>query len=1014
MADLLSVSDLRTQFNTERGAVKAVDGIDLTIKEGETVGLVGESGSGKSVTALSAMQLVDDPGEIAGGAIGFHDDEHAAKMAAEFDHALADYPFDLVKACRVLGGQLRRGENVETAPEELRGIARDLDTGEDPGGFAADIRSLADNLDDSEDPASVGEALSSAIDNSVSGFVFFDAISLDPGPDADLDPTADPIPVLQGGEHESVSLEGGVVDLRAAPESVLREIRGGEMSMIFQDPMTSLNPAMTIGGQIAESLRLHRYGRRPNDTWLNAIRETIRRGEISGEILEDTVEILDEVGIPEPEARLDEYPHEFSGGMRQRVLIAIALACRPKLLIADEPTTALDVTIQAQILDLINDLQTERGMSVLFITHDLGVIAETCDRVAVMYAGEIVEEGPVEEIFHDPSHPYTYTLLESIPRDDVDRLQPIEGNVPDLIDMPEGCHFAPRCPWAEPECTEGTIPYLQHGPESVNHRSKCILEHFDTDEYGADEPGVAASSRTFTGEPLMEVEGLKKYFSQADGLLDKWLADEPQTVKAVDEVSLDIYEGETLGLVGESGCGKSTTGRTVLRLLEPTDGTVVFTGEDLSGLDKGGLRRKRREMQMIFQDPMSSLDPRQTVGKTIVEPLKIHNLPATDSSVSTRANVEVTGLGRDAVTVDVADDVDRLLEATDGEVVVPITVTVADGEVSVTVEGRVDVSTEVTREDDRITAVTIDVSAGESARAVRRKRVVELMEAVGLEPGQFDRYPHELSGGQRQRVGIARALAVDPDFIVADEPVSALDVSVQAQILNLMKDLQEEFGFTYLFIAHDLSVVRHISDRVAVMYLGRIVETAPTQELFEDPRHPYTQALLSSIPEPDPLADTDDRILLKGDVPSPIDPPSGCRFRTRCPQVIPPDDLDIEQEVFREVMDFRERVENRDIPLDAVWEDAGAPEADTPEAASTDGGHEATRDAFREELWGREFTTDPTALVRETVESAFDALADGGWGEAEETLLDVFETPCEKQEPVLDDTTHPAACHLSE
>jgi peptide/nickel transport system ATP-binding protein len=1016
MADLLSMSDLRTQFNTERGAVKAVDGVNITIEEGETVGLVGESGSGKSVTALSSMQLVDDPGEIVGGTVGFHDDELAAELAADFDGALADYPLALVKACRTMAGDLRREEGVEVASGELRGIAGDLDREDDPADLATDLREFADRLDDGAPPAGVATDLADTIDDAVSGYVFYTSLTLDPEAGADIEPGADPKDVLRDrvDGHEHVTVEDGVIDVTGAPEAVMREIRGGEMSMIFQDPMTSLNPAMTIGEQIAESLKLHRYGEAPDDTWLNAIREMISGGDVEGEVLEDTVEILDAVGIPEPEARLDEYPHEFSGGMRQRVLIAIALACRPQLLIADEPTTALDVTIQAQILDLINDLQDEFGMSVLFITHDLGVIAETCDRVAVMYAGEIVEEGPVEDIFHDPSHPYTYALLESIPREDTDRLQPIEGNVPDLIDMPDGCHFAARCPWAKPECTEGEIPYLQHGPEDVDHRSKCILEDFDTAEYGTDEPGVDASSKTFTGDPMMEVDSLKKYFSRAEGLLDRWLSDEPQTVKAVDGVSMDIYEGETLGLVGESGCGKSTTGRTILRLLEPTDGRVLFTGEDLASLDSDALRAKRREMQMIFQDPMSSLDPRQRVGKTIEEPLKIHGLPESDPDVTTRADLTVEGLARDAVSVEVADNVDALTESTGGEAVVPVTVSLEDDEVAVEVRGVLDVTTEVTREEGRVTAVEISISAGESRRAIRRNRVLELMEAVGLERGQYERYPHELSGGQRQRVGIARALAVDPDFIVADEPVSALDVSVQAQILNLMEDLQEEFGFTYLFIAHDLSVVRHICDRVAVMYLGRVVETAPTRELFDDPRHPYTQALLSSIPEPDPLADTEDRILLKGDVPSPIDPPSGCRFRTRCPQVIPPEDLDIEQEVFRDVMDFRERVENQDIPLDAIWEDVSADDgpAETPTEQAADGGHEASREAFVDALWDRELQTEPTGSARMAVESAFDALAREDWEEAEEVLQETFETPCENRDPELGEGAHPVACHL--
>ncbi|WP_440990573.1 ABC transporter ATP-binding protein [Haloarchaeobius baliensis] len=805
MNDVLSISGLRTQFSTDRGQVKAVDGIDLTVREGETVGLVGESGSGKSVTALSTMGLVDDPGEVVDGTVEFHD-----------------------------------------------------------AAFASD---LADRY-----------------------------------PDGDF-----------------VDTDSGVVDLTAAPEPAMRSIRGGEMSMIFQDPMTSLNPALTVGEQVAESLQLHQYGGRKKDTWWNAVREvlpSLRGGGIDEEVLQSAVDILEQVGIPDPGERIDDYPHEFSGGMRQRVLIAIALACQPQLLIADEPTTALDVTIQAQILELINELQADIGMSVLFITHDLGVIAETCDRVAVMYAGEIVEEGPVEEIFENPSHPYTYTLLESIPTDETDRLTPIEGNVPDLVDMPSGCHFAPRCPWAEPECREGEIEYRQHGPESVAHRSKCILDDFDTSVYGTDEDAMAAGTERFDGDPLLEVDGLEKYFSQADDLLDRLLADEQRPVRAVDGVDLELYEGETLGLVGESGCGKSTTGRTLLRLLEPTDGRVLFAGEDLASLDDDDLRKRRRDIQMIFQDPMSSLDPRMTVAQTIREPLKIHGLPEGDG-VSTR------------------------------------------------------------------------------------ERVDELIEAVGLEVDQRDRYPHELSGGQRQRVGIARALAVDPDFIVADEPVSALDVSVQAQILNLLEDLQEEFGLTYLFIAHDLSVVRHISDRVAVMYLGKVVEIAETGELFADPRHPYTEALLSSIPDPDPTAETEDRILLSGSVPSPIDPPSGCRFRTRCPKVIPPDDLDIEQAAYRELMDFRQRVAERSVPEELLVTTSQG----TPQAA-TDGGVAVTE--AREEL----FDTSLPPEVRQVVDESLRLVADGEYETAEELLAEEFGSVCEREEPALGAGVHQSACHL--
>ncbi|WP_280178862.1 ABC transporter ATP-binding protein [Halorussus halobius] len=831
VSDLLSVSDLRTQFNTERGVVEAVDDFDLTIREGETVGLVGESGSGKSVSALSLLQLVDDPGEVVSGQARFAHGELAADFAERY-------------------------------------------------------------------PEGVGE------------FVFPDE---------------------------------GTVDLLAAPEEAMRAVRGGEVSMIFQDPMTSLNPALTVGEQVAESLRLHQYGGRRRDSWWNAVREVLPSlggKEVDESVLRDTVDMLEQVGIPEPTERVDEYPHEFSGGMRQRVLIAIALACQPKLLVADEPTTALDVTIQAQILDLINDLQDDLGMSVFFITHDLGVVAETCDRVAVMYAGDVVEVGPVDEIFHDPSHPYTYALLESIPREDKERLTPIEGNVPDLIDMPEGCHFAGRCPWEQPECTGGAIPHLQHGPDDVDHRAKCVLEDFDESRYGADREGVTSRDHE-VGDRLLEVDGLKKHFSRADGLLDEWLADEIESVKAVDGVSFDVYEGETLGLVGESGCGKSTAGRTLLHLEAPIDGTVVFQGTDLSTLDREELREKRKDMQMIFQDPLSSLDPRMTVGAIIAEPLKIHDLPE-------------------------------------------------------------------------------ESPAGDTSRKQqRRERVLELMDEVGLERGQYDRYPHEISGGQRQRVGVARALAVDPDFIVADEPVSALDVSVQAQILNLLEDLQDEFGLTYLFIAHDLSVVRHISDRVAVMYLGELVEIADTDELFADPKHPYTRALLSAIPEPDPRADTDDRVILEGDVPSPIDPPSGCHFRTRCPRVIPPGDFDIAQPAYREVMNYRERVEDRRIDLDSAREEAagrGRAEAETVTATDggerTDGSPQASSEAFRAVLWDRLFDAEPTGRPREVVVESFDHLAEGEWAAAESLLADHFGSVCERTNPVLQEAAHPAACHL--
>lgn len=938
MPDLLSLSGVKTQFDTDRGVVKAVDGIDLTIREGETVGLVGESGSGKSVTALSAMDLVDSPGRIADGQIEFHDPEVVRRVAQQHSNQIVTGRHD--GFIYINDGHIDRS----SVPQDVT------------------VPDRADAL----------------------------------GSLARLHPDA----IIRGDDDDGyLYIEEGYVDLAAAPEPVLRDVRGGDIGMVFQDPMTSLNPALTVGEQVAESLSLHQYGEQKDDTWRNAISESLVPGRMNEELREETIELLAEVGIPEPAERIDEYPHEFSGGMRQRVLVAIALACRPKLLIADEPTTALDVTIQAQILDLLNDLQDDIGMSVLFITHDLGVVAETCDRVAVMYAGEIIEEGPVEEIFTNPSHPYTYTLLESIPHEGTDRLTPIEGNVPDLINMPDGCYFAPRCPWSKPECEEGEIPYLQHGPESIDHRAKCILPDYDTSRYRPEGVSATSSHDIDTDEdPLVSARGLTKHFSRADGILGKLFGE--GTVKAVDDVDLDVYEGETLGLVGESGCGKSTTGRSILQLTEPTDGTVLFTGDVLGDMSRSELREKRRDMQMIFQDPLSSLDPRQTVRSTIAEPLEIHDQPQFDVSANVFGGKDVELTGTESL-------LGELVERDDSD----IAVTIRDQEV-----GSLELRTEVLSKEDidisiseRERGLTISLSIDRSKRDVRDARITELLGEVGLDPTQRDRYPHELSGGQRQRVGIARALAVDPDFIVCDEPVSALDVSVQAQIINLLEDLQQQFGLTYLFIAHDLSVVRHICDRIAVMYLGDIVEIAGTDELFSESKHPYTRALLSAIPTPDPTRESD-RVLLEGGVPSPVDPPSGCSFRTRCPSIIPPQSIEIDQETYREVMHFRQRVEEKSVDLDAIQEEGFVTDGGT--SVSTADSPDVSGDASAQQLVDIIFDAQLTGENRMTVAWTIDLIDEGKWREAQDVLRQRFESVCERDDPVLQKEPHPAACHL--
>ncbi|HET7138748.1 MAG TPA: ABC transporter ATP-binding protein [Arthrobacter sp.] len=582
----------------------------------------------------------------------------------------------------------------------------------------------------------------------------------------------------------SVRLQGK--ELLGLSDKAMCAYRGNDIAMVFQDPLSSLTPVYTVGAQITEALTIHNPG------MSKAAKEA------------RAVELLAMVGIPSPKNRLRAFPHEFSGGMRQRVMIAIAIANNPRVLIADEPTTALDVTIQAQVLEVLHTAQEETGAAVVLITHDLGVVAGIADDIMVMYAGKPVETGSVDDIYYNPRMPYTMGLLGAVPRvDNAEKssLVPIDGIPPNLLHAPTGCSFAPRCPLVADACLDGEPP-LNRVPGSGSHRAACIKSA----SLGAD----ADVHEIFSAPPVpvsrfdlipraerstvLELKDVRKHFPLTKGAL---LKRRIGTVKAVDGLSFDIREGECFAIVGESGSGKTTTLLEIMEFHKDQDGEVIIGG--ISNKQAADARTKgamRKDMQMVFQDPTGALDPRFTVYEVLAEPLQ---------------------------------------------------------------------------------------NAGMDKRAIKA-RIMELMKLVGLQPDHVNRFPNQFSGGQRQRVGIARALAVNPRLVVLDEPVSALDVSVQAGVINLLDKLRAELGLSYLMVAHDLSVVRHISNRVAVMYLGKIVEIGEVDRVFDNPRHPYTRALLSAIPVPDPRFErARERIILQGDLPSPLDVPKGCNFATRCP-----------------------------------------------------------------------------------------------------------------------------------
>lgn len=580
---------------------------------------------------------------------------------------------------------------------------------------------------------------------------------------------------------DSASITGSVmfngVNLLSLEDHAMSKYRGREIAMIFQDPLSALNPVHTIGRQIAEALLIHK--------------------DISNAAAnKHAVELLEIVGIPRPDERSQSYPHEFSGGMRQRVMIALAIANEPKVLLADEPTTALDVTVQAQILDVLKTARDMTGAAIVLVTHDLGVVAGIADRVAIMYAGKVVEVGPVDEVYAQPAMPYTIGLLRSIPRLDAlsgERLASISGAPPSPVALPPGCAFALRCPAVQDVCRQ-SIPELIN--LSATRMTACLRqsEIFGLQAAGKmfQEGPAHVAQGTTTDTIALEIRGLKKTFPLMKGAL---LRRRVGSVYAVDGVDLVLRQGHSLALVGESGCGKTTTLLEILNMVAPEAGTISVLGRDVAKLKKSDRLEMRKDLQIVFQDPFASLDPRLPIGDAIAEPLD--NFGAT--------------------------------------------------------------------------------------QAEQDKRVLELLELVGLNREQASKYPNEFSGGQRQRIAIARALALNPKIIALDEPVSALDVSVRAGVLNLLAELQEKLNLSYLFVSHDLAVVQHVADDIAVMYLGSIVESGPVRQVFANPQHPYTQALLSAVPIPDPKVErVRKRILLQGELPSPANPPSGCRFHTRC------------------------------------------------------------------------------------------------------------------------------------